>query len=93
MAEFLPDEELLDFDSTEYAEWDQATADRLLIEEPVLYRNHLVIARWLQQWANRIDRPDFSNDFDEGEWAALKQIIAHLRKGDFVPGHGIYERP
>jgi hypothetical protein len=95
MAEFPPDEELLDFDPTRYAEWDRATADRLLVEEPVLYRNHLAIALWIEQWADRAEKDpaaDLGEDFHEGQQVVFLHIIAHLRQGDFIPGHGIYER-
>ena len=96
MAEFPPDEELLDFDPAGYAEWDRTMADRLLIEEPVLYRNHLAIARWLQQWADRMEE-HHSGLSEEEEWSeghnhAVRDITAHLRQGDFVPGRAMYER-
>jgi hypothetical protein len=95
MAEFPPDEVLFDFETREIAGWDRATADRLLIEEPVLYRNHLAIARWLQQCADRAeeDHSDLGEDFYEGQQAVFRQIMALLRQGDFVPGRAIYEEP
>jgi hypothetical protein len=95
MAEFPPDEELLDFDTSEIAGWNRATADRLLIEEPVLYRNHLAIARWLQQLADRAeeDHSDLGEDFYEGQQTVFRRIMALLRQGDFVPGRAMYEQP
>ena len=44
----LSDRELLDFDRDD---WGEARAQRLLVDQPDLYRNHLVIARSLQRWA------------------------------------------
>jgi hypothetical protein len=78
MAEFPPDEELLDFDPTRYAELDRATADRLLVEEPVLYRNHLAIALWIEQWADRAEKDpaaDLGEDFHEGQQVVFLHII------------------
>lgn len=93
MAEFPPDDELFDFDTRELAAWDGAMADRLLVQEPVLYRNHLAIARTIQQPAGRMekDHADLGEDFNEGYQTAAQDIVAHLRLGDFVPGRALYE--
>jgi hypothetical protein len=47
MAE-LSDDELLEFDRSRLADWEEDRARRLLVEQPELYRNHLAIARGLQ---------------------------------------------
>jgi hypothetical protein len=39
------DSELLDFDRSRLEDWSEGTARRLLEEEPVIYRNHLKIAK------------------------------------------------
>lgn len=89
MPEFRPDGELFDFDVSGYTSWSRETADRLLAEQPELYRNHLEIARWLEGWAER--SPEAPEEWMEGHGHALHDIAAHLRQGDFVPGRAVYE--
>jgi hypothetical protein len=92
MPKFPPDEILLDFDHSDYPEWNQHTSDLLLVEQPEVYRNHLAIANWLEGFAARMtEAQDLDEEWREGHAAALHDIAAHLRQGDFVPGRAMYE--
>ncbi len=94
MPKFPPDEILFDFDHDDYRDWNQQASDLLLVEQPDVYRNHLAIANWLQEFAAKTNMvQDFDMEWREGHMAALHDIAAHLRKGDFVPGHAMYEDP
>ena len=88
MAELPPDDVLLDFDPSNYDHWDSDLANRLLVEQPELYRNHLAIARWIQGWADRMEQHPVESRKarDEGFVAALREVMTHLRQGDLVPG-------
>jgi hypothetical protein len=88
MAE-LSDDELLDFDRSRLADWDEDRARRLLVEQPELYRNHLAIARGLQGWADRLETPGAEPDRNFTQ--AIQDIAAHLRQGDFLPGAAMFE--
>ncbi len=88
MAE-LDEDQLLDFDRARLADWDGARAQRLLVEQPELYRNHLAIARGLQGWAERLEADPSEGDDDFVR--AICEIAAHLRQGDFIPGAAMYE--
>lgn len=92
MPKFQSDDVLLDFDTSGYMGWNRERADRFLVEQPELYRNHLAIARWVEQWEERMrDAHDLGEEFLEGHTSALHDIAAHLRQGDFVPGRAMYE--
>jgi hypothetical protein len=89
----LTDDELLDFDRERLA--DPADERELLGEHGDVYRAQLVAARWLETWAERMLKrgPSFSGteDYGKGVDYGLREVIAHLRQGDFVPGGAPYE--
>jgi hypothetical protein len=89
----VPDEVLLDFDTSRLANWDAARAAQLLEEQPELYRNHLVAARWISGYGDRIeeDEEDEPAEQRNGYVAALRDLAAHLRQGDLVPGGVLYD--
>ena len=83
----LTDEELLDFDSERLADFDPARAEQQLRDHPHIFRNHLRIGRWVQQWADRLEESPPGGDvgFDAGYVQALREVAAHLRQGDLLP--------
>lgn len=89
----LIDQELLDFDTRILAHWDEARVEQALRETPELYRNHLVIARWLDDWIEGLeDQADHTDDrVNDGFIAALREVRAHLRQADLVPAGILYE--
>lgn len=86
----MPASPELNFDTSNLSSFDLAEAERLLIEQPDLYRNHLQIASFLEKYAARIQDPDSplpgSRDLNEGYADGMTDIAAHLRQGDFVEG-------
>jgi hypothetical protein len=81
----LSDRELLNFDTDELAHWDDEEAERNLTQHPEVFRSHLLIARWLDDWAANLGRGD-------AEFAqALREVGAHLRQGDLLPGGAIHQ--
>jgi hypothetical protein len=78
------DAELLDFDGSRLEDWSEDTARRLLEEQPVIYRNHLEIAKWIDGWVERMHR-DARDEFQAGYEKGVREIAAHLRQGDLVP--------
>ena len=87
------DEELLDFDASRMANFDAERAAELLAEQRDLYRNHLIVARWICGWADRMEEDGElgSQDQRDSFVLALREVAAHLRQGDLVPGGVLYE--
>ena len=81
----LTDAELFDFDKNRLAHWDEARVAEALEEFPELYRNHLTIAIWMQGWAERLEE-DADSEFARGYARAVREVTAHLRQADLVPG-------
>jgi hypothetical protein len=90
----LTDEELLDFDMKRLGAFERASR-RLLEEFGDAYRYQLIAAHWIQQWADRIearsDVTEADQHFFNGYEQALREVIAHLRQGDFLPGGRVYD--
>jgi hypothetical protein len=89
----LSDNELLDFDASTLAMADAGDARRLLREHGDVFRAQLVAARWLEGYRQR-RKDQWSPDrerFEEGVDETLRDITAHLRQGDFLPGGRLYE--
>jgi len=88
----MPTPDVFDFDDSELMDYNSETIDKVLIEQPALYINHLRIARSLDAWAKRLETGDLSTGpFDEDKyqqgWArALQEIAAHLRQAEYVEG-------
>lgn len=95
----LTDEQLLDFDVSRIATYRPGQGDRLLAEHGDLYRSQLLIARWIDGWRERAgarheqvgDSSAMSDDWEAGWDAALRDIAAHLRSGDLVPGGVLHD--
>jgi hypothetical protein len=88
----LTDEALLDFDHKRLAHFDAREARRTLTEQRDVFRAQLVAARWIDGWRERMaDRSESpthlrSPEYDEGYHDALREVAAHLRQGDLIPG-------
>jgi len=86
----LNDQELVAFDSdrlTHYEDGDAAS--RLDGPHADVYRSHLVVALWLDGWRERVmdDQLRRLREVDDdGFEHALREVAAHLRQGDFLPG-------
>jgi hypothetical protein len=90
MSFMASDDILLNFDVNRLADKDRLDTAALLGEHGDLYRNHLAIALWISGWRERLnDRPRRREEPGRfnGEDYALGEIAAHLRQGDFLPGH------
>jgi hypothetical protein len=94
----LSDNDLLDFPASGLAMADAGDARGLLHEHGDVFRAQLVAARWLDGYRLRrlanqdrvtasADWPVHEKGFDE----AMRDVIAHLRQGDFLPGGRFYE--
>ena len=86
----MTDEELLDFDKSELAEWrPDAAAEALAGNDGAIYRNHLAIAKWIDGWVEQMhERASGTSDFkpDEGYIRGVQSIAAYLRQTDLMPG-------
>ena len=91
----LTDEELFDFDRERLDAYDKRRVNEVIAKMPDLYRNHLTIAKWIDGWRERMGEPSpmdlRSDDYQKGTEFALREIAAHLRQADFVPGGVLYE--
>lgn len=87
------DEELLDFDTGLMANWEPERAAQLLAEQHDLYRNHLIVARWVCGWADRMEEDEELGSPEQRSSfvLALREVAAHMRQGDLVPGGILYE--
>ena len=50
----------------------------------IISQNHALLAAHLDRWAENVDMPDNAQIF--GFTDALRDVAAHLRKGDYAPG-------
>jgi hypothetical protein len=93
----LSDEQLLDFNPDRLAAFDYEEAWKRLEEHGDVYRAQLVGARCLAGYRRRrlADHQapplGFSQDYTDGWDEAMRDVIAHLRQGDFLPGSAWYE--
>jgi hypothetical protein len=95
----LTDNHLLAFKASSLPGTEPADAHHLLHEHGDVFRAQLVAAHWLESYLKsrktRKDEtawPRRSNDErDAGYEAAVQDIVAHLRHGDFLPGGSLYE--
>lgn len=93
----LSDDELLDFDSRRYSDYRRSDARRALREHGDTYRAQLVAAHMLAGYRERrLDHNKqpplgFSQEYMDGWDEAMRDVIAHLRQGDFLPGSGWFE--
>jgi hypothetical protein len=93
----LDDNELLNFDASGLAMADAGDARRLLREHGDVFRAQLVAARWLEGYRGRrladssITQTAGWEHHEAGWDEAMRDVIAHLRQGDFLPGGTLYE--
>jgi hypothetical protein len=95
----LSDNELLDFDASSLAIADAGDARRLLREHGDVFRAQLVAARWLEGYRLRRQEDQASmikigahgEEHEEGFDEAMREVIAHLRQGEFLTGGTLYE--
>jgi hypothetical protein len=90
----LTDDELLDFDHSRLAHFDLATAKTQLAERGETFRAQLVAARWIEGWLERMgedELPSHSTEWREGSDSALREVMAHLRQGDLIPGGVLHD--
>ncbi|MEV6569934.1 hypothetical protein [Streptomyces sp. NPDC051577] len=83
------DEELLDFDQARLADWDSERAKRALEGgDGAIYRNHLAIAQWIDDWARNLEGGELREsptEFNEGFIKGIRELAAHLRQTDLLP--------
>ena len=86
------DDELLSFDASSYADYDEAKAREALSREPEAFRAQLLAAVWIDGWKERLVEheenhrmSDVDDTFAEGVKYALGNLLAHLRQGDLLP--------
>ena len=95
----LTDNHLLAFNVSPVPGTAPADAHRLLHEHGEVFRAQLIAAHWLESYLksrktskDETAWPRRSNDErDAGYEAAVRDIVAHLRQGDFLPGGSLYE--
>jgi hypothetical protein len=93
----LTDDELFDFDRSRLARWDKEQSDQALKAMPDLYRNHLTIAKWIDYWREGLEKWSQSptnirdDEYYKGMFQALRDIAAHLRQTDFLPGSILFD--
>lgn len=92
----LTDDQLLDFDHDQLAHFDLAVARDQLDKDRASYRPQLVLARWIDGWRERMAANEGGPARDQEQWIegfdyAAREVAAHLRQGDFLPGGVLYE--
>ena len=89
---FPDDDRLLSFGADAFGDFDRVQAEATLISpQGDLYRNHLIVAFWLTRWATTV-RTDPSSIEGADFEAALREVAAHLRDGQLLPGAELYEQ-
>ncbi len=87
----LIDAELFDFDYSRMTNWSDERARETLARLPDLYRNHLTIAKMLDQWIARGEEGFNRGEFQKGLVAGYREVATHLRQADLVPGGASYD--
>jgi hypothetical protein len=87
----LTDAELFDFDYSRFSNWSEERARETLARLPDLYRNHLTIAKMLDQWIARGGEGFNRGEFQKGVVAGYREVASHLRRGFLVPGGILYD--
>ena len=88
----MPTPHIFDFDETGLPNYQPEKIDKILIEQPALYANHLRIAHHLDGWATSLETGKLSTtgiDNDQSQQGfirALREVAAHLRQGNYVEG-------
>ena len=95
----LSDNQLLALNASALQAAELPEALRLLEKHGDVFRAQLVAAHWLESYLKQRKRrkeeaewPRLPNDErDAGYEAAVRDMIMHLRQGDFLPGGTLYE--
>ncbi len=93
----LTDQQLLDFDESRLADYDRTRALDALARFGDGFRFQLVAARHISGWADRTEEAigtllhSRSEDADRAFVSALREVAAHLRQCDYVPGGAFFE--
>jgi hypothetical protein len=95
----LDDDPLLAFSTSTLYGAEPGDPGRLLQEHGDLYRVQLVAARWFDDYrkrrrtshAKRSPGSLHSDDHEKGFDEAMRDVVAHLRQGDFLPGGKLYQ--
>lgn len=90
----LTDEDLFDFDQGRLAHFDLESAEGKLAEHGNAFRAQLVAARWIEGWRERMQEDEGSlqsEDWRDGFDSALREVAAHLRQGDLIPGGVLHD--
>ena len=91
----LSDDDLFDFDEKQLRNYDPAKARRDLEQHGDAFRYQLVVARQLEQWAEKDDvamsSPTADKVWLDGHRRALRDVAARLRQSDYLPGGALYD--
>ena len=87
----MPTPEIFDFDTESLDDYNEDRINAALSEHPAILVNHLHIAAHLSAWATRLDEDTLNPEKDSGFSSALREIAAHLRQADYVPGGPMLE--
>jgi|SRR5215216_366391 len=91
----MTDDELLDFDAEGIPDYEPEQARRNLEEHGDAFRYQLIVARHLQDWAARAEvtkrSPTTDISWVDGQARTLREVAAHLRAGQYLPGGSLYE--
>jgi len=79
-------------------QWTQEREDHARAEWPDTYLNHLVVAMLLNEYADRLEGDQHqaeeegssSGEYFRGIVWGYRNIAAHLRQSDFLPGGELY---
>lgn len=89
----MPTPDIFDFDTEKLADYNPDRIERVLLDHPGVYVNHLFIADHLAEWSSRLSDGalERDSDFNRGYAKALREVAAHLRQGDYVPNGAFME--
>ena len=82
----MPTPEIFDFDESRLALYIPEDMNEQLKSQPSLFVNHLRIAKHLDGWADRQEKETQLGEKYEHFTAALREVAAHLRQGDYLEG-------
>ena len=91
----LSDDDLLKVDETRLPNYDRAKAKRSLRKHGNAFRFQLVVARQLEDWAERdivaAKSPTSDKTWLDGHRRALLDVAGRLRQGDYLPGGALHD--
>jgi hypothetical protein len=92
----LTDADLLKFDAKRLEDFDRKKAEETLRgEHGDVYRAQLVAALWIDFWREGLvsnNLPGYEPAWLEGFEEGMREVAAHLRQGDLIPGGIFYEQ-